>query len=82
MLDVYPIPRIEELIPTISRYEIFNTIDLRSAYHQFPMNDSEKHFTDFEADGKLYNFLCIPLGSLIALHASRDLLSRSFKMKN
>lgn len=62
MLDAYPLPRIEELISKVSKYEAFSTIDLKSAYHQVPIMESEKHFTAFEADGKLYQFLRVPFG--------------------
>jgi hypothetical protein len=62
MLDAYPIPRIEELIQKVSQYKVFSTIDLKSAYHQVPILESEKQYTAFEAAGKLYQFLRIPFG--------------------
>ncbi|KAA3670974.1 uncharacterized protein DEA37_0014831, partial [Paragonimus westermani] len=33
-LDAYPLPRIDELVEKISRYEIYTIIDLRIAYYQ------------------------------------------------
>jgi len=62
MLDAYPLPKIEEVISRISKYEVFSTIDLKSAYHQVPIKESEKYFTAFEAEGKLYHFLRVPFG--------------------
>jgi hypothetical protein len=56
MLDAYPLSRIEEAIAHVSKYNIFSTIDLKSAYHQVPILDSEKHYTAFEACGKLLSF--------------------------
>ncbi|GFT77142.1 retrovirus-related Pol polyprotein from transposon opus [Trichonephila clavipes] len=41
---------------------IFSKIDLQSAYHQIPIQDSERHYTAFEACGKLYQFLRVLFG--------------------
>lgn len=62
LLDAYPLPKIEEVIARISKYKVFSTIDLKSAYHQIPIKESEKHYTAFEAGGKLYHFLRVPFG--------------------
>ena len=62
LLDAYPLPKIEEIILKISKNKIFSKIDLQSAYHQIPILDSEKHYTAFEACGKLYQFLRVPFG--------------------
>ena len=61
-LDAHPFPRIDEMIERISRYTVFSTLDLTSAYHQIPIKPSERNFTAFEAGGKLYQFLRIPFG--------------------
>ncbi|GFT40547.1 retrovirus-related Pol polyprotein from transposon opus [Trichonephila clavipes] len=42
--------------------KVFSKIDLQSAYHQIPIQDSERHYTAFEACGKLYQFLRVPFG--------------------
>ncbi|GFV64256.1 putative retrovirus-related pol polyprotein from transposon opus, partial [Trichonephila clavipes] len=34
----------------------------RNAYHQIPIQDSERHYTAYEACGKLYQFLRVPFG--------------------
>lgn len=51
-LDAYPLPRIEEIINTLAKYKIFSTFDLKSAYYQIPLKESEKKYTAFEANGK------------------------------
>lgn len=61
-LDAYPQKNISELIETVSKYEIYSTLDLQSAYHQIPIKVEEKHFTAFEANGNLYQFKRIPFG--------------------
>ena len=62
LLDAYPLPNIEALISKISKYEIFSTIDLKSAYHQIPIKEGDKPLTAFEAGGRLYQFRRIPFG--------------------
>lgn len=61
-LDAYPLPRIEEIVNRVARYEVFSTIDMRSAYHQFPIKEEDKPYTAFEACGQLFQFKRIPFG--------------------
>ena len=37
-------------------------IDLKDAYYQLPIKETEKTYTAFEANGKLYQFLRVPFG--------------------
>lgn len=62
LLDAYPIPRIDDMVNSLAKYKYFSTFDLRSAYHQIPIRESDKIFTAFEAGGKLYEWNCIPFG--------------------
>ncbi|KAJ4439883.1 hypothetical protein ANN_08012 [Periplaneta americana] len=62
LLDAYPLPRLEDVVRKVSKYEIFSTIDLRSAYHQIPIMSKDKPYTAFEACGRLYQFCRIPFG--------------------
>ena len=50
------------MVNELAQYNIFSTFDLRSAYHQIKIIDSEQKFTAFEANGKLYEFTRIPFG--------------------
>ena len=61
-LDAYPLPRIEDLINNLSVYKMFSTFDLKSAYHQIPIVESDKAYTAFEANGKLWEFNRVPFG--------------------
>ena len=61
-LDAYPLPRIDDIIQNIAKYKVFSTIDLRSAYHQIPLNVKDREYTAFEADGGLYEFMRMPWG--------------------
>ena len=61
-LDAYPLPRMDHMIEKIAQYEFFSTLDLKSAYHQIPIQDADKAYTAFEACGRLYQFRRIPFG--------------------
>ena len=61
-LDAYPLPRIDSLVNKIAKYKYFSTLDLKSAYHQITIQDSDKPYTAFEACGKLYQFCRLPFG--------------------
>ena len=61
-LDAYPLPKIDEMVEKIAQYEVFSTLDLKDAYHQVKIKDSDKPYTAFEADGNLYQFKRIPFG--------------------
>ena len=59
-LDAHPLPRIDEFVNKIAQYKVFSSIDLKSAYYQVPLKDSDKLYTAFEADGSLYQFKRMP----------------------
>jgi len=60
--DAYPIPNIEALVNDIACNKYFSKIDLTSAYHQIPLAASDRKYTAFEADGKLYHFNRLSFG--------------------
>ena len=59
-LDAYPLPKIDEMLNKIAHYKVFSTIDLHCAYYQIPLSEKDKIYTAFEADGKLWQFTCMP----------------------
>ena len=61
-LDAYPLPRIDDMVNELSKYSLFSTFDLCSAYHQIKLKESERKYTAFEANGKLDEFTRIPFG--------------------
>ena len=61
-LDAYPLPRIDEMVNQLAKYKVFSAFNLKSAYRQIPIEESDKKFTAFEANGHLYQFLRIPFG--------------------
>ena len=61
-LDAYPLPRIDEMVNKLAQYKVFSTYDLKSAYHQIPIQEADKKYTAFEANGRLFQFRRIPFG--------------------
>ena len=61
-LDAYPLPRIDDVINKLAQYKLFSTYDLKSAYHQIPLKESERKYTAFEGLGGLYEFRVMPFG--------------------
>ena len=61
-LDAYPLPRIDDTIRNVSKHRWFSTLDLRKAYHQVELLPSEREYTAFEANGRLYHYKRMPFG--------------------
>ena len=62
LLDAYPLPKIDKLVKKIAQYQVYCTIDIRSAYHQVPIDSSDKLYAAFEARGTPYQFCRMPFG--------------------
>ena len=60
--DAYPLPRLDEMALSVSRYKYYSTFDLRSAYHQISIPEEDRLYTAFEGDGQLLQFCVIPFG--------------------
>ena len=61
-LEAYPLPRIDDMINELSKYKVFLTFDLGSAYHQIKLTLSDCNYTASGANGKLFEFTRIPFG--------------------
>ena len=45
-----------------AQYKVFSNIDIKDAYYQVPIVETDKQYTAFEAGGKLYQYKRIPFG--------------------
>ena len=61
-LDGYPLTLIEDMFITLAKHKVFSNFDLKSAYQQVPIKESDLKYTGFEANGRIYQFYCIPFG--------------------
>ena len=50
------------MINEISKYKFSGTLDLKSAYYQIPISESDRPYTAFEAAGGLWQFKVVPNG--------------------
>ena len=60
--DGYLLLRIDDVVNPLANYKVFSTFDLKRAYHQVPIKESDLKYTGFEANGRLYHFRRIPFG--------------------
>ena len=62
LLDAYPLPRMQDVVQKIAKYNVYSTLDLTSAYHQVKLPPSDRLYTAFEADGALWQWKRYLLG--------------------
>ena len=61
--DAYPIPRTDDYLNALSAAKWFTTLDCNMAYHQVPLDESDKPETAFATPmGGLYQFKTMPFG--------------------
>ena len=61
-LDVFPIPRIADLLDPLGRARFFSSVDLATAYHQIRIKQGHEHRTAFVTLHGLYEWIVMPLG--------------------
>ena len=81
-LDAYPLPRIDTMVNKLSKYKVFSTFDLKSAYQQIPIKDSDKKYTAFEANSQLYQFSRIPFGVTNGVSAFQRAMDKMVEEEN
>ncbi|UYV64999.1 K02A2.6-like [Cordylochernes scorpioides] len=60
--DVYPIPRIDDVMDTLQGSKYFSAIDLKSGYWQVEIEERDKEKTAFTTAHGLYEFDVMPFG--------------------
>ena len=81
-LDAYPLPRIDDMINELSKYRVFSTFDLRSAYHQIKIVETDCKYAAFEASGQLYESIRIPFGVNNGVAAFQRIMSQFVEQEN
>ena len=61
-LDLFPIPRIADLLDKLGRAKYFSSFDLAAAYHQLRIAEGDEHKTAFVTPDGLYEYIVMPFG--------------------
>ncbi len=70
--DVYPLPRLEELVDRAAGHQYYVTLDMREAYFQLMLDGDSRDLTTFSDGVTLHRFKRLPFG----LHCSPAIYSR------
>jgi len=60
--DVYPLPRIEDILSALGEAKYFSTLNLASGYWQVELDDEAWEMTAFTSHCGLYEFTRMPFG--------------------
>ncbi len=60
--DVFPLPRIDDLLDQLAGKKVFSTLDAKSGYWQIHMASTSQPKTAFVAPTGLYEFRVMPFG--------------------
>lgn len=60
--DIYPLPRLEDLVNLASGHRFYATLDLKDAYFQVALDEDSKDLTTFSDGVSLYRFRRLPFG--------------------
>ncbi len=60
--DVYPLPRIDDILDTLGKSQHFSTLDLAAGYWQIELDPASRQKSAFTTHGGLYDFVRMPFG--------------------
>ena len=72
----------DDLAQEITKYKIYCSLDMKSAYHQIPIKEEDKPYTAFEANGKLNQFCRIPFGVTNGVACFQRIIDKIIKENN
>ena len=60
--DIYPLPRIEDILDTLGQTRYFTTLDLTTGYWQIPLDPASQQKSAFTTHCGLHEFTWMPFG--------------------
>lgn len=78
--DRFPLPKISDIFKDLQGANVFTTLDLKNAFHRFPIYAPHQHKTAFTSvDGKQYMFRGCPFGLKPISSKFQRVMSKLFK---
>ncbi|ROT80402.1 retrotransposon protein, putative, Ty3-gypsy subclass [Penaeus vannamei] len=77
-LEFYPLPLIEDILYQVSQSKWFSTLDLRSGYHQVPLDDDSIPKSAFTTHEGHFEYTVMPFGLSNAPRTFQRLMNRVF----
>jgi hypothetical protein len=74
----FPLPRIDEMLDHLTGAKVFSLVDLRQAYHQAKLLDSDVPKTSFRSPFGHYDYLTLSFGLVNAPSAFQSLMNKLF----
>ena len=60
--DVYPLPRVDDMLDALGKADYFSVLDLQTGFWQIPLNPEDMEKTAFSTDRGHYEFVVMPFG--------------------
>ena len=73
--DKFPLPRIDDILDTLGRAKYFSTLELKSGFHQIPLNTDSKKYTALSTNTGHYEFNRLPFGLNISPNSFQRMMS-------
>ncbi len=54
--NTYPLPRVDDILHSLTNTQLFSTLDLASSYWQVEVEPEDREKTTFATNHKLYKF--------------------------
>ena len=61
-IDLYPLPRLEDMMTSLTGGQKFSKLDLSAAYQQMPLNEECQKFVTINTHWGLYHYTRLPFG--------------------